>query len=213
MPFITETRSDTELLVQLPNFLTQTSANATELGVTPAQIEELSDNITLFTTDMENVVAKKAAAKAAVTAKNASRSTIKAQIGAFAKTWRANVAVSDETLSKLNVPPHATAGTQTPPVTPTELSYSINTENAITLRWKRNGNKSGTIFNVESSSNGVSGWSVVRTTTATKAALTGTPGVSVWLRVVAIRGESSATPTNPVVIWPTAPESFQLIAA
>ncbi len=73
----------------------------------------------------------------------------------------------------------------------------------IQLSWKRNGNRSGTVFNIEGSSDGTSGWTVVGTTTKAKIGLAGSPGTTWYLRVVAIRAGQSATPTNPVVVWPT----------
>ncbi len=203
MNYITEERSDALFLVQLPNFLATVTNNLPTLGLDIPDVDDLIAEIGAFDDAMENVVTTKAVAKSAVSAKNAARTIIKARIARYAKTWRANLAIPDSLLAELNVPPHQTQGSSTPPVTPTELSYSINTENVISIRWKRNGNKPGTVFNVETSSNGVSGWTVAKTTTTSKVTFNGTPGVTIYFRVVAIRNGQLATPTMPIVVWPT----------
>lgn len=204
MSYITEDRSDVELLNQLPNFVAKATANASVLGLTPGQLTALGDEATVFSESMAAVVSTRATARGAVQTKNRDRATVRATIAQYAKTWRANPAIPESVLAELNVPPRQGQGSSTPPVTPSELSYSINTESVATLRWKRNGNKQGTVFNVERSSNGVSGWTVANTSTTTKAIFQTTPGVTVYYRVVALRGQQSSTPTTPVVIWPSA---------
>lgn len=200
--WITELKSDAKLRNQVINFLEQTALNADELGATLEEIELLTDNIEAFAQDMDHVVATQTAARSAVAAKNASRATLRAQIAQFSKTWRANPSISDATLAQLNVPPHQTPGNHSPTTTPTSLGYSVNTENLITLRWDANGNKKGTIYNVEASGDGTN-WSVVRTTTSKKTQLTGVPGQTLYFRVIAIRSERAATPTQPIVVWPS----------
>lgn len=199
--YITEMYSDVELKNELPNFLAQTTANAAVLGVTPADIDALGDNIVVFNDAMDDVVATKAAAKAAVSAKNDAAYILRKQIGSFSQTWRANDAVPDETLAKVNVPPHATGGSQTPATPPTSLSYSMVNASTLGLKWNANGNKAGTVYNLETSSNGETGWTMVRSTTKTKAQLTGTPGEPLYIRVRAVRGDSTSLPSNSIVIW------------
>lgn len=204
MSYITEERSDAELLNQLPTFVSRAIANSTVLGLDADQIQELSSLVTGFSTSMGQVQTTRNAAKSAVKAKNGARGSVRSLVGQLAKTWRANPAIPESVLADMNVPPRQGQGSTTPPVTPSDLSYSINTQGVATLRWKRNGNKQGTVFNVERSSNGVSNWAVVNTSTTTRAVFQTTPGVTVYYRVVAIRGQQSSTPTNPIVVWPTA---------
>ncbi len=199
--YITEMKSDVTLQNELANFLAQTTANATELGVTPAEVDLLTDNIAAFEAGMSSVVATKAAAKAAVTAKNEAAATLRAQIASFAQTWRANQAVKNSTLADVNVPPHATGGSTTPATQPTDLNFTLPTETTVLLKWSRNGNKQGTVFNVQTSPTGTGNWTVSKITTATKATFTGTPGTPIYFRVIAIRGQSTSAPSNMTVVW------------
>lgn len=199
--YITEMKSDVMLQNELANFLAQTIANDAELGVDVGEIQALTDNIEAFEAAMTDVTATKAAAKAAVTAKNEAAATLRAQIASFAQTWRANPAIENSTLDKVNVPPHATAGTHTPAVQPTDLNFTLPTETTIALKWGRNGNKPGTVFNVQTSPTGTGNWTVSKITTATKATFTGTPGTPIYFRVIAIRGQSTSAPSNMTVVW------------
>ncbi|MBL8059078.1 MAG: fibronectin type III domain-containing protein [Chthonomonas sp.] len=194
-------KSDVMLQNELANFLAQATANADELGVEPAEIELLTDNIAAFEAGMSSVVATKAAAKAAVSAKNEAAATLRAQIASFAQTWRANQAVKNSTLADVNVPPHATGGSSTPATQPTDLNFTLPTETTIALKWNRNGNKPGTVFNVQTSPTGTGNWTVSKITTATKATFTGTPGTPIYFRVIAIRGQSTSAPSNMTVVW------------
>ncbi|MBL8059294.1 MAG: fibronectin type III domain-containing protein [Chthonomonas sp.] len=194
--------SDVELKNELPNFLAQTTANATELGVTAEEIDLLTDNIALFDSTMDDVVATKAAAKAAVSAKNEAAYTLRRQISSFSQTWRANDAIPNETLDKVNVPPHATGGTHTPATAPSTLDFTMVSASTFNLKWSANGNKPATVYNIETSPNGLTDWVMVRSTTKTKAQLSGTPGDPLFIRIRAVRGDSTSLPSNIATIWP-----------
>lgn len=201
MPFITETRSDVALKAQLPTFLANATANADDLGLTAPEIEALGELFDTFTLDMDSVDAAKLASKAAVSAKNESASVVREQIAQYAKTWRANPAIKDSVLADMNVPPHQTQGSQTPAVPPTNLSFSFSGTGLIDLTWKRGGNKSGTVYNIQTREGTTGAWSVAFTTTKTKATISGNPGTPLYIRVVAIRGASVSAPSNGIDIW------------
>lgn len=209
MPYITEERRDAQLRNMLPAFISQATANATLLGLEPSELDALTSEASNYSDVLDQVEAAKNLLRSAVRAKKKSQSEIRALLAQFAKTWRADPAIPDNILAEMNVAPRQGQGSQSPPVTPTQVNYSINTEGVVRLRWKRNGNKPGTVFNVERSADGVTNWAVVNTSTSTKAIFQTAPGVTVYYRVVAIRGQHSSAPTNPIVVWPTADNAGQ----
>ena len=212
--YITQIRSDVAYRNELPNLTAQASTNAAELKLTVPQLSVLDAQATAFYEAMDAVAAAKAALRAAVATKDEAFATVRTAVNNYAKGWRADQSVSDATLQSLNVPPHQTPATSTPLVTPTELTYTVNTENVVTLRWKSGGNARGTIYNIETSANGTS-WSVAGTETKKKFEMSSVPGVSKWFRIVAIRGSLRSYPTQPIVVWPASSSGgvFQLEAA
>lgn len=206
--YITEENIDSQLNVDFPTFISNANKHKVALGLTSADLTAITNALTAFSTGLSASNAAKAAAKAAVTSKNDAKATAKAEISKWAKIWRANQAISDSILDDMMLPPHSTPGTRTAPTTPNNFSFSVTSQGTINMKWGRNGNTSGTIFNVESSSNGKTGWSVAGSTTKTKFSINGNPGTTVYFRVVAIRNSQSATPTNPIVVWPSSGESF-----
>lgn len=203
MAYITEERADTLFSTDCATFVANATANKATLGVTPEQLEAMTTIFDAYSASLTAANDAKAAARAAVSAKNAAKSAAHDEVMNWAKVWRADASIPDSILADLLLPPHVTPGTKTAPSTPTNFTFTITPEGVVQLSWKRNGNRSGTVFNIEGSSDGTSGWTVVGTTTKAKIALAGSPGTTWYLRVVAIRAGQSATPTNPVVVWPT----------
>lgn len=213
MPYITELKSDVALRNAAPTFSKRTTANKVVLKVAPGDLTALDASIATFETSMDAVDEAKLALKSAVTSKNAAAKALRTKIGAFAKTWRADLTIPNAVLDDVNVPPHETQGSSTPATTPTELSYTLNAQNEIALKWKSNGNKSGTVYNVQTSETGSGTWTVAFTTTKKKATVTGTPGTPLYIRVVAIRGGSVSAPSTPVAVWLGSGEGFALAVA
>lgn len=213
MPYITEERTDTVFNTDCATYVANATANKTTLGITTEQLEAMEAIFTTYSDALTAASEAKAAARAAVASKNAAKEAARDEVVKWAKVWRANQSIPDSVLADLMLPPHSTPGTKTPPTTPTDLTFTITPEGVVQLKWKRNGNNSSTVFNVEGSANGTNGWTVVGTTTKSKIPLAGAPGTTWYLRVVAIRGGQYATPTNPVVVWPGESSSETLALA
>ena len=201
MSYITEETADAPLVTKLTNFKAASEANKTVLGLTPADITAMGTLYTAFSTAYAASENAKAAAKQAVTAKNAAKKAARANVAGWSKIWRANPAISDAILDALMLAPHNTPASTTPPTTPTNLVATVNGEGVISLKWGRNGNKPGTIFNIETSDSPSGNWTIFDSTTKAKFDYAGTPGTSVWFRIVAKRDGQSAAPTNPISVW------------
>lgn len=199
----------TLMLQQVPVII----ANAATLGVDPADIDALSAAYSSFNTSIGAAATAKANAKATVTAKNKNKQSARALLRQYAKIWRASPAVSDQLLNQLFLAPKSTPGTQTPPTTPTGLTFSATGNGQITLRWKRNGNRQGTTFLIQTSDSASGEWNTFEATTKTSFVYNGTPGVAVWFRIIARRDGVSAAPTLPVSVWAGSGGNFLEVAA
>lgn len=201
MPYITQTTADGPLNSQLQSFLATAEAQSVKLGLTAPDIEAMGELYTAFSTSLAASDTAKAASKAATTAKNTAKRLARANVSAWAKIWRADENISDDLLNELMLAPHNTPGQHSAPTTPTDVTASLNNESVITLKWKRNGNTSGTIFSIETAEDGSGPWTMLDATTKTKFSTQGTPGTTQWFRIVAKRDGMSATPTNPISVW------------
>ena len=89
------------------------------------------------------------------------------------------------------------------PLKPTELYVRGNSEGVAFLKWKRNGNKGGTIFEIWARRENEAHFVIVGSSTATKfkddAA---TPGVTIYYRVCAVRSTRKSGFSNDAVLYP-----------
>lgn len=199
--YITEENADGPLNSKYVSFKGSAELNKVPLGLTTPDLTAMTTLSTAFANALAAADTAKAASKAATTAKNQAKKAVKANIASWSKIWRANAAITDQLLDTMMLAPHNTPASYTPPTTPKDLVANVNGEGVISLKWGRNGNKSGTIFNVETAEEGSGPWTIYDSTTKAKFEYQGTPGTSVWFRIVAKRDGQSAAPTNPVSVW------------
>jgi hypothetical protein len=209
--YITDERADAPFATDCSTFVTNATEYKTTLGISTGDLEAMATVFDDYNAALTAANNAKAAARAAVASKNAARAAARDEVSKWAKLWRAEDSIPDSVLSDLMLPPHSTPGTKTPPTTPTELSFTISSEGVIQLKWNRNGNNAATVFNLEASPSGTGNWSVVGTTTKAKISYAGSPGTTVYFRIIAIRGGQSAT--NPVVVWPSSSSAQLQLAA
>ncbi|MGE0001708.1 MAG: hypothetical protein AB7F50_01590 [Fimbriimonadaceae bacterium] len=211
--YITQIESDGELNTALASFAQTCAAQATPLGLSPADVTEINNAATNFDTDLLAWQNARNAAANAVTAKDSQKSASKGVVSKFAKRFRANPAVSDELLASLMLPPHATPGTKTPPTTPTDLVAEGDGNGLVTLRWGRNGNTSATVFEVWFRTSPTGEWTVLGSTTKLKFDYQWSPGEYIGFRVTASRNDATSPASTPVVLWEPAGENTLQLAA
>jgi hypothetical protein len=161
--------------------------------LSPTDLSDMGKVFSDFSTSLNAAGAAKTAAQTATTDKNAKRKG--------AKVFRANQAVPDSVLESLLLPPHVTPPTHSAPTQPTNLTLSVNSVGDVTLGWNRNGNPSGTIFNIETAEVSEGPWTTFDMTTKTKLAYQGTPGTPVWFRVSAKRNGNTSSFSLPISLW------------
>lgn len=202
MPYITQITKEAELSVALTSFSATCAANALALGgLTAPQLAEISGMASGFASSLASLATARAAEKLAVENKNLQLATSKTLLAKWAKTFRANPAISDALLDQLNLPHHKTPGTKTAPTTPLDLVATADIQGLVNLKWKRNGNRSNTVFTIELQGEPGGHWSIAGSTTKTKFNYQAVAGEYIALRVYASRDEQNSQPTLPVTLW------------
>lgn len=201
MPYITEIRKEADLSVAMTAFAATCAANATPLGLTPANITEINGMASGFAGTISAYQTAKAATSLAHENKSLQLKASKVILSKWAKTFRANPAISDALLDQLNLPHHATPGTKTPPTTPLDLLANANVQGFVSLKWKRNGNNSRTQYMIEVQTETDGNWTIVGGTTKTKFGYQAVLGAYVAFRVFASRDNLNSAPCVPVVLW------------
>lgn len=201
MPWITEIVADGALNSALANFATVCTDNMAALGLTAPMLAEIEDAALNFNTQLASATAAKAAQHAAVQAKDTQKSTSKEVVSKYAKIFRANAGVSDELLAQLMLPPHNTPGSSLSPTIPSTLVASANGDGVTTLRWSRNGNIKGTIFQIEKRTSPTAAWTILDSTSRRTFVTISSPGQYIAYRVIATRNGMTSAPSTPVVLW------------
>lgn len=213
MGYITEENSDPKLAQAMSTFLTNAEKNEEILGLDAGSIGAFSAAFQAFEGALDDADEAKADSKAKVSAKNDKKRFAKNLIAQFAQAWRADPSIPDSVLDQMLVPNRANGGTRTPPTMPLNLRLSVDSAGEVSLGWDRNGNKYGTIFNVEIASSATGTYATYDMTTKAKMKYQGTPGVPIWFRVNAKRNGFSSGYSLPISLWATGTTDVLNIAA
>lgn len=201
MPYITEIKAEGDFSIALQNFAVVCDANKVALGLTVPQLAEIAGATTGFVTSLTTLATAKSAAESARGAKDIQMATAKAMVAKWAKTFRANPAVSDTILIDLTVAPHSTPAIKTPPTQPLNLVGSADGDGNIRLEWKRNGNIQGTQFVLEYRTSDADAWTQLGTCTKRTFDTTWTPGTYIAFRVTALRRGIYSSPSTLFSLW------------
>lgn len=201
MGYITQIKREADLSVALTSFSATCASNAGPLNLTPANLLEIAAMASGLSTALNAGTTAKVALKLALQNKDMQLKTSKATLAKWAKTFRANPAISDALLDQLMLPHHSTPGTKTPPAQPLDLVATPDVQGLVALRWKRNGNRSTTQFMVETQNAPGGPWSLAGGTTKVRFEFQAVLNEYVAFRVIAARDGESSQPSLPVVLW------------
>lgn len=213
MPYITEIRAEGDFSIALQNFAVVCDANKVALGLTVPDLAEIAGATTGFVTSLTTLATAKSAAESAREAKDIQMAAAKAMVAKWAKTFRANPAVSDAILVDLTVAPHSTPAVKTPATQPLDLVASADGDGNIRLQWKRNGNIQGTQFVVEYRASSADAWAQLGTCTKRTFDTAWTPGTYIAFRVIAVRRGIASPASTPFVLWDSGSEVTLKLAA
>lgn len=192
--------SDYKLLTWFESFSTTCAQRATELKLTPEEIETITAAAASFTASMKAVEAAKAALAGVVAEKEEVKNSSTELARRYAKLFKAYPDVEVGTLKTLGV---LTSSKNSPVVRVRSLTVVGQSTGINVLKWDRVTNSSNTIFLVEFSYDNAEDWQFAGALTKTTFEhLRQTPGRTVWYRVTATRSGKSSAPCPPVAVYP-----------
>jgi hypothetical protein len=199
---INEINRDADLVAALQQILPIVSAQKTTLNMTAQQVTDLTNLANGYIAQYGAMNTARAAAKSATASKDTSRRTMANSLYSYVKQWRANPAVSDALLAQLLCAPRNNGGgSSTTPNMPTDLTAFANGLGDIQLKWKPNGNKSRTVYLIQTRSSAAGAWTTIDAVTKTSYETSATPGEYIAFRLIATRGGKASNPSISVSLW------------
>ncbi|MET0753255.1 MAG: fibronectin type III domain-containing protein, partial [Pyrinomonadaceae bacterium] len=172
-----------------------------DYGLTEALVDQIiTANIT-FCADINVQALKKAEAKAATTKLAGTRKTLN-DLFAKAKREAKDSGTSADKLAEISIDADEGGKSAIAPQAPVDLLVEGFSSGKNSLKWNRNGNKSGTIFIIEAKTGDETKYAIVGTTT--KSAFDHKdqkPGMKQVYRVRAQRGDDFSDYSNEAVVY------------
>ena len=211
--YITQIQGETQFNTAFQEFAGVCATNATPLGLSPDEVADIQLEANKVTTKLGEWVAAKNAAAAAKSSKNTQFQAGHAYVAQWAKTFRANMLISDELLADLQLPPHNPPKTTVNPIEVENLVAKGNGQGYIKLQWSRSGNKTGTVYVIEYRTSVGAPWQFLDTTTHVRFGFQWQVGDYIGIRVTARRGNVSSTPSVPSVLWEAGGDNVVMLQA
>lgn len=199
--------TDTGKDAKFQQFLTGFAEHAEALGYDAPDVEAVTTVVAAATAALEASTLAKDQAQQAVSAKDEAIFAANELVRFWAQAVKTNPLAEKSWLADMGIVP---ASEPVGPVTvPTDLSASASAGGTATLQWAANGNKSGTTYVLESSTDGAN-WAYLGSTTKRKFTdEAATPGVMKVYRVKAQRAGLTSAASSWSTIYPVA-EGFSL---
>ncbi len=154
----------------------------------------------------------KSTLKGKTVTKNTSKTAVITKIQAFAQTFYANPALSDDQIAALGLAIHGGGGAPITPVSPNSLVADAFANGAVKLKWNRGTSPQGVSFVVQAWDGNT--WNVVWVTTKTKTQLNGyAPGAGVTFRVYAQHNNTASPTSNEAIIYGAGESAVLKLAA
>ncbi|MBS1712734.1 MAG: fibronectin type III domain-containing protein [Armatimonadetes bacterium] len=192
----------TQFQAWMANFQSVAAAHAAALRLDADELLELSTTNTRFAASFDAQETAHAAAKGATALCDQERSEALAVVAKYNAQFHAIPGISPDLLGELGLTvPGGGSGT-IPVFTPLDLSATGSSNGVNSLKWKRNGNVSGTMYVIEASYDGTNTWAIVDTSTRTKFEHADqVPGRFVRYRVYAKRGQKKSNPSGTASVY------------
>ncbi len=193
-------RKDALLRPWLINLRTVATANMEQLGLDVPDLDVLIAADTNFSTAYNEALAARLAAETATMTKDSTRRDSLNSVKSYVKTWQASTTINQALKNELDLPIGPNQGVPTPPTVPLDFVATPNSNGSVAFRWKRNGNRQGTVFVIEKFDG--SEWETIELATKTRVTVNGfAPGVSETFRVFARRNGQNSAPSDTQTIY------------
>lgn len=203
--YITEKHPDSTFAVLLGVFAARCAELQEELGLSPEELLEIQDAAESNRKGLQRWVHAVGQAQAAQVQKQKRQRAARAVVSKYAKIFRADERIPDSVLGGLMVAPHNPTRPKCPVHEVSELTASADGQGFVTLRWKANGNKPRTTYQIQKRCALSGEWTLLGSTSKTKFSHRAEPGVCISFRVVATRADRSSLPSGSVVLWSDSP--------
>lgn len=207
-------KKDAQFANWAKKFADNAAVYATELNLTPEQVEALTESVEQFRDAYTESQAAKAMAAGKVNTKDLLRRACEDLIRPTARVINANPQI--ENLVKANLGISVTSHPTGPVQPPTDLVAQGFANGVNKLSWNRNGNARNTTFLIEASYENSGTWHFVGVTNKTKFTHTGQiPGRQVVYRTFAARDDVRSGSSSWAMLYAMAPseEHVQRLAA
>lgn len=193
--------NNAEFLPWLTNLIQIISANQATLPITAAKLAALEARRESHATKLDAQVAAEAVSQSATRDINDDRKLSNADVSFINTIFKADKSIPRELLVEMGFKV-SEGKTSTPPNDPLSLLVMPNVAGYTDLKWDKNGNKSGTIYDIEAQYFGNPEWQHVESVSATKYRhLNQQVGKQVVYRVRARRAGQASGYSSPAVAY------------
>jgi hypothetical protein len=194
--------TDLELQLFVENLAAKAAQHLVQLKLSNSQMTNLNQKTQAYATALQAQTAAADAAKAATITKAESRQEILDLVRMHANQWQADPSVSDALKQELGLPVHDSKPTPRNVFVPADLIIRPTVSGTNLLRWKRNGNQPGAMFEIEYSLDAPGFWQYLDTSSRASYSHDGqTPGRAVYYRVRAKRTDRVSDWSNMAVAY------------
>lgn len=189
------------------------TGNPTSFGLSAPQLAALTATADVVNGAIVDYEVSKAACQSAKEFRDTSANQLIDQLAVIARAVYAKDGLSNAQIASTGLAIHDNYPTPGFVSEPTNLVVKPQTNGYVNLKWSRSGNKSGSTFMVQTSTDNET-WNTVFATTRTRCTLSYfAPGEQAFFRVFAQRNDEVSPPSESVGIYFTAPGNAIQIAA
>ena len=197
---------ETEIPGWLNAFVTVATANATMVALPTTTLTNLSNLRSTLMTQQDTVRLAHQAAKGATQAKKVTLRQIQVAVTSANRQVQANLNVTPQVKDAMGLTPTYAPPAPVMPTAPIHLSASGFSTGIADLIWKRNGNKTGTVYLVYAKRGTEPDFTIIGSTNATKFTdENAKPGVQTIYKVLAQRVDRVSGFSNEAILYPVAP--------
>jgi len=191
-----------DLEAWVDNWMAVLTAHPTDFELTAPQVTATGVKVTAFKNAVDLVLSLKDQLKAAVQDQNSKQSDMVSDLRAKGRAIIASSGITDSNKLAAGYKVRDTLPTDVIPIAVSGVAVYGTSDGINHLAWNRNGNKSGTDFNIEAQIGTSTAWVLVGHTRAVKWNHVGqTPGVQIRYRIISQRANRFSGPSNEAIVY------------
>jgi hypothetical protein len=194
--------NDAEFAVWLANFINKETTYRTELHLTEAQIVALEAKLATFNTNLALKQQKREESVAQTALVRDLRKDLNKDVGLLNKGFKGIEDLPSNIIEELGLNANESNLGGSTPAAPADLVVTGTSDGVNSLKWKRSGNRQGTVFIIEAKIGDSNDWVMIdAVTNSTYKHKNQTPGVKAQYRIKAKRGDLESGFSNTAVVY------------